>query len=350
MDFFEEDSDEIFSLTENLSNSYVDPCNLVTYACAQRHPIGMDNFRQKKKDKSKMMTIGASMARQRWHMAAAKLKRLKDPWTGFDLDKCATERVIRHRYNAIKKEWMSDECRVKMEEKQFANGAMRACFRLKKLSNFVHKESWEHAANYVAKCYMDKSVERERYFDDVRLQMDAKLWAEIFNRHNPPKKIDMFQMSIVEFVERDGSPLYHLEHFIEGEYIKYNSNSGFVDDSRSTPQAFSHFTFECSNHQLMVVDVQGVGDLYTDPQIHTARNANEYGDANLGCKGFALFFSTHVCNRVCRSLGLTEFDLAPNQLKKIVMFELGWIWGWMESGHCVSRPRRVCGRIADKLL
>ncbi|RMZ94800.1 eukaryotic elongation factor 2 kinase isoform X2 [Brachionus plicatilis] len=229
---------------------------------------------------------------------------------------------------------------------------MRACFRLKKLSNFVHKESWEHAANYVAKCYMDKSVERERYFDDVRLQMDAKLWAEIFNRHNPPKKIDMFQMSIVEFVERDNSPLYHLEHFIEGEYIKYNSNSGFVDDSRSTPQAFSHFTFECSNHQLMVVDIQGVGDLYTDPQIHTARTANQYGDANLGCKGFALFFSTHVCNRVCRSLGLTEFDLAPNQLKKVsrsssssTAFAAGWTPGTVCRGaeeFVIGSPTSFC--------
>ncbi len=38
---------------------------------------------------------------------------------------------------------------------------------------------------------MDPEIPRERYFDDVKLQMDAKLWAEIYNRHNPPKKIDM---------------------------------------------------------------------------------------------------------------------------------------------------------------
>ena len=24
---------------------------------------------------------------------------------------------------------------------------------------------------------------------DVKLQMDAKLWAEEYNRHNPPKKV-----------------------------------------------------------------------------------------------------------------------------------------------------------------
>lgn len=32
---------------------------------------------------------------------------------------------------------------------------------------------------------------------------------------------------------------------------------------------------------MIVVDVQGVGDLYTDPQIHTA-SEDEYGEANLG--------------------------------------------------------------------
>jgi elongation factor 2 kinase len=92
--------------------------------------------------------------------------------------------------------------------------------------------------------------------------MDAKLWAEVYNYQNPPKKIDIFQISILEFKDRLGSPLFHLEHFIEGEYIKYNSNAGFVEDVnlRNTPNAFSHFTFEKSNHEQIVVDIQGVGE------------------------------------------------------------------------------------------
>lgn len=48
-----------------------------------------------------------------------------------------------------------------------------------------------------------------------------------------------------------------------------------------SPQAFSHFTFERSGHQLIVVDIQGVGDLYTDPQIHTEKGT-DFGDGNLG--------------------------------------------------------------------
>lgn len=77
-----------------------------------------------------------------------------------------------------------------------------------------------------------------------------------------PAQVDFFQTYIIEFRGREGSPLYCVEHLIEGEYIKYNSNSGFVSDmNRLTPHAFSHFTFERSRHQLIIVDIQGEVDI-----------------------------------------------------------------------------------------
>ena len=78
-----------------------------------------------------------------------------------------------------------------------------------------------------------------------------------------------------------------VKNFISGEYVKHNSNCGFVEDInlRSTPHAFSHFTFEFSGHELIVVDIQGVDNLFTDPQIHTF-NGENYGDGNLGIKGW----------------------------------------------------------------
>ena len=60
------------------------------------------------------------------------------------------------------------------------------------------------------------------------------------------------KMCVIKMEE--GGQLFHVEHFIEGEYIKYNSNSGFVDEHmRHTPHAFSHFTFEHSGSIFLAI-------------------------------------------------------------------------------------------------
>uniref|UniRef100_A0A4W3HGB2 Eukaryotic elongation factor 2 kinase n=1 Tax=Callorhinchus milii TaxID=7868 RepID=A0A4W3HGB2_CALMI len=256
-----------------------------------------------------------------WKHAIEKAKQMPDPWAKFHLEEIEAEPATRHRYNAISGKWVEDNVFVKMANQFSTSCTKDAAFYLlyifylnrKKPSNFTRHQHWKSASNYVAKRYIE-AVERDVYFEDVRLQMEAKLWGEEYNRHKPPKQVDIMQMCILEMRDRPGKPLYHLEHYIEGKYIKYNSNSGFVRDEnfRLTPQAFSHFTFERSAHQLIVVDIQGVGDLYTDPQIHTF-SGTDFGDGNLGVRGMALFFHSHACNTICEKMGLMHFDLATKE-------------------------------------
>jgi elongation factor 2 kinase len=103
-------------------------------------------------------------------------------------ENCVTEAALRYRYNAKLRTWATDDITVKLQSQSFAHGALRNCYRMKKLSAFVHQNDWKHASNYVAKSYK-KTADRRSYFDDVQLQMDAKLWAEEYNKRDPPKKV-----------------------------------------------------------------------------------------------------------------------------------------------------------------
>ena len=95
------------------------------------------------------------------------------------------------------------------------------------------------------------------------------------------------------------------EPFIE-QYQKFNSNTGWSDDSLPWPrvmQALSHFTYHVSNGQNLLCDLQGGiysdGAVLTDPVVMSVNR--EYGPTDLGSTGISSFFSHHQCNEFCRS-------------------------------------------------
>ena len=103
-----------------------------------------------------------------------------------------------------------------------------------------------------------------------------------------------------------------VEDYLEGDYQKFISNSGWVKPQcmttyKSIP-AFAHWSWVHTGGQLMVSDLQGVrySDKYmlTDPCILSL--SRDYGATDLALIGMGLFFMTHQCTDICRSLGIAH--------------------------------------------
>lgn len=198
--------------------------------------------------------------------------------------------------------WEEKKGKIQIAKQPFAEGGIRAAFHAtihldKKNINCVVK---------IAKKPQDDTI----YFNDVAMQMYAKMWAQKFNERNPPKKITFVDAFVVKLTARKETPVYGGESLIQGTYIKHSDNNGYVNNSslRNTPHAFSHFSYEASSRQLIIVDIQGVGDYYTDPQIHSI-GSQGFGLGNLGEAGIQKFLSSHKCNSICQYLGLPPIGI-----------------------------------------
>jgi len=214
----------------------------------------------------------------------------------FDLlDK--SEQAIKHQYDPKTRAWARTLINVVVETQHFAAGNLRTAFHMRDLS--VAGDD----SRYVLKMSKDPEEETQTYYADVEMQMEAKMYAELYNATNPPKRVDFLDAYVLELKDRPNTPICAVEMYIDGEYKKFNNNWSWSDDERNTPQAFSHFTFERSNRSILVCDIQGVGDTWTDPQIHS-HNGEGYGKGNMGIDGINRFLESHTCNQICGYLQL----------------------------------------------
>jgi elongation factor 2 kinase len=271
--------------------------------------------------------------REKIRRAAATAIQIEDVWSKHNIQLIPAERVVRHIYNPETRQFQKHETIVKIEKEPFTHGAMRHCFRLKKMAtppqsasnHRFHSYGWSRALNYVAKCYLNEEGEpdpneRDAVLTDIILQYEAAHWAEKFNV-NAPKKIDFIRAYALEFVDRPGSPMFAVERFIAGRdtygcgFLKHNTNSGFVDQEirRKTPQVFSAHSFYASQGNRLVADIQGVGDLYTDPQVLSIDY--RFGDGDLGPRGMALFFKNFRHCDLSDKMGIPIFPLSRNERK-----------------------------------
>ncbi|XP_063722328.1 alpha-protein kinase vwkA-like [Symsagittifera roscoffensis] len=102
-----------------------------------------------------------------------------------------------------------------------------------------------------------------------------------------------------------------VEPFMEGEYKKFNSNSGAVFLSSEALAAFSHFTYIASDCKFVVCDLQGIraDDYYylTDPAI--CSRDQSYGPTDIGVTGINAFFERHECTKICKNFDKPDINI-----------------------------------------
>jgi hypothetical protein len=227
---------------------------------------------------------------------------------------------------------------IKKRKTPFAQGALRLAF---------HARTSFSTSNYVVKTSKRAGELLPQFAEDVRCQALSKSFALEFNGLlDGEHTIDFLTTACFKGKSSaSGDKCISLEPFLEGDYVKYNGNAGYVEDRPDDPanraaQAFSHFTFERSKGQFLVCDLQGVGEFLTDPVIHTADNDRfKLSRTNLGCEGMKLFFMLHECNDECRRLGLRSSPATFASADRIFRE------AWPPMAEAVCCSNKMCERI-----
>eukprot|EP01083_Nonionella_stella_P228377 809405_1 len=243
-----------------------------------------------------------------------------------NFNKVQTERTIRHSCHIVmineretKEEWTQDMRVVKIAKNPFNNGTLRYVYYMQDINDInptinvelVNGLPIKNTATHVAKISIDPMEEFETYFHDVAMQKHAQRFADEFNKNEVPKKVGFLDCWVYELVDRTPHIFCGVEQIIHGDYHKYTNNWDWVNQQvdRNTPSAFSHFTYEASRKKILICDLQGVGDLYTDPQMHT-HDGKGCGKGNMGKRGIDKFLSAHKCNAICTYLKLQHTNLS----------------------------------------
>jgi len=211
--------------------------------------------------------------------------------------------------------------KVFLRQRPFMMGGMRLVYGMVKEQGAIDPSNPNHMMCGKI-CFQDLMQDTgfRAHKNFSRCTAVAQYYAKVFRKKTGVPKFGFLDCHVYSPINSTESGQHFCgEAWMKGHFVKLNSNNGFVNEAEfashsELAQAFSHFTFDYSHGELMVVDLQGVcggsdKDLYfclTDPQVHSRGTYERFGHGDLGDRGIRAFFSKHVCNDVCRKLKLRQ--------------------------------------------
>ena len=106
-----------------------------------------------------------------------------------------------------------------------------------------------------------------------------------------------------------------VEELVEGSFAKHINNNGHICGDTNNPvcnkaECLAHYSFERSNKEVMVVDIQGCDHFLFDPEIASKElRSNEeffFCTGNLSISAINNFIESHKCSWYCELLQLSE--------------------------------------------
>uniref|UniRef100_A0A8C6P561 non-specific serine/threonine protein kinase n=1 Tax=Nothobranchius furzeri TaxID=105023 RepID=A0A8C6P561_NOTFU len=199
------------------------------------------------------------------------------------------------------------------EEGSLDGGIRQGC---RMLCTWAEQDVLKPGMVYIVKAFKPEVVRAwQKYFHgsaalqlclrEIQQQRAAQKMMQVFNQikpddlHHSPRFLDV---SLVLW--HSNGQWLTIERNLTGDFRKYNNNTGEEIAPCCSLEdlllAFSHWTYEYSCKELMVLDMQGVGEELTDPTVITM----VFGPDNLGDAAIKGFVQKHSCNLCCHRLGL----------------------------------------------
>ncbi|XP_035877640.1 transient receptor potential cation channel subfamily M member 6 isoform X1 [Phyllostomus discolor] len=169
---------------------------------------------------------------------------------------------------------------------------------------------------------------------EIQQQRAAQKLIYTFNQVKPqtipyaPRFLEVFLIYC-----HSANQWFTIENYMTGEFRKYNNNNGDEIAPSNTLEemmlAFSHWTYEYTRGELLVLDLQGVGENLTDPSVIKPEDKQSrgmvFGPANLGEDAIRNFIAKHRCNACCRKLKLPDLkrnDYSPGRINSTPGLEI----------------------------
>ena len=222
---------------------------------------------------------------------------------------------------------------VRLHTRPFAEGVLRyACHlfqtaRQRKM-HLVTQEGTYGGTSSNPESEHDLFMKNHRRAEEL-----AKSFNEAINAAAPPQLrnreilatfVPAYLIKLSMDDEQVGFRYLTAERFIAGEFVKFNSSDGWVNTEVSAnlldlAAAYSHYSFDKTCGAQLCVDIQGVGQIWADPQFHSSDKS--FGPADHGYTGMKRVCTTHRCNRFCCALQLRSVELGTLAFGKPVGHE-----------------------------